>query len=195
MGLQVKKTIVGALVAIWQFVLETAVGGFALDTTGLTDGTVLLPGTPMGFDEITRKARVVKTAELYENAGASDVAYKVKKGHLFKVGEYLAAVLAGKAYAITAINTSEAEYDTLTVGTTLGVALTAGVGLFQSSATGASAAAYIVTPKGLLYDRVVSEASATLSVVIRGTVYARRAPKVPDAMRSALPLIVFSESY
>ena len=40
--------------------IETAQGGFAFDTTGLTPGTVLPAGTPMTFDESTRTAKAAK---------------------------------------------------------------------------------------------------------------------------------------
>lgn len=198
MDLQPKKTVAAGESQVWQRVYETAQGGFALDITGLTTlaaTAVLKAGTPVGFDESTRKARVVKIAVLHANATNSATTYQVKKGHNFIVGEYMGATAGGAAYAITDIDTSNADYDVLTVGTTLGVALTAGTGLFQSSATGASAAAYIVTPRGLLFEDLTPATDKTVSVVIRGTVYARRIPALSSAIRALVPNILFSESY
>ena len=42
---------------IFQKVLETARGGFSLDTTGLTAGDIIPAGTAIAFDEATRKAK------------------------------------------------------------------------------------------------------------------------------------------
>jgi hypothetical protein len=55
----------------------------------------------LGFDESTRVAKVVKLAKVYENATNTATDIKVYKGHMFKVGDYLASVVGGKAYAIT----------------------------------------------------------------------------------------------
>ena len=53
-------------IAIFQKVLETARGGFTLDTAGLTKGDILPAGTPMSYDGATRKAKKA-------NANGSDV--------------------------------------------------------------------------------------------------------------------------
>lgn len=44
-------------IPIFQKVLETARGGFTLDATGLTANEIIPAGTPMTFDEETRKAK------------------------------------------------------------------------------------------------------------------------------------------
>jgi len=195
MSLQGTRTIVSTGVPIWQDIYgENAQGGFTLDMTGLTSGTILPAGTPITFDESTRLAKPLVQATVYADAGGSATAYQVKKGSNAAVGNYLASAVGGKAYAITAIDTTNALYDTLTVGTSIGAA-TAGTGLFISSATGATSAALGVTPKGLLYEDVTAVAGASLSVRIKGTVYARRIPAYPAALPAALPLITFSQSY
>lgn len=191
---QLVKTTAAFALQLWIKVLETASGGFTLDITGLTVGAVIKGGTPFTYDESTRKAKPLKTAKLTSAATNTDVTYNVEKGHLFVVGDYLANVVGGKAYAITVINTSNAAYDVLTVGTTLAVTLAIGDGLFQSSATGASAAALNVTPKGLLYEDTEVFAGSDLAIVLRGTVYARRCP-IPAAAKASTPLIIFSDSY
>jgi len=195
MSLGLKKEVVSRGVTVFQSVHETAQGGFILDITGLVLGSVLRAGTVLGYDEATRKAVVLKTATLQANATNTAVDYRVEKGHSLKVGDNLAATKGSKAYAITAIDTSNAAYDQVTVGTTLGVALTAGTGLFQSATTGASNSAFITTPRGVLYEDTMVEANADLAVVIRGTLFARRAPVATDEIKAALPLIVFSQSY
>ena len=181
-------------VPIFQQVPENAQGGYVLDTTGLTAGLLVPAGTVMGTDATTRLAKVLKVAKVQANAGNTDVAIRVEKGHLFIVGDYLAAVVGGKAYAITVIDATNAAYDVLTVGTTLAVALTAGDALFQSSATGATASVYATVAKGLLYQGVYVGANEALSIAIRATVYARRIPVVTAEIKALLPNIIFSQS-
>ena len=77
---------------------------------------------------------VVKFAVLTNEASGSDVAIKVKKGHNLKVGDFIMADEGGKAYAITAISTAEKAYDTITVGTTLGVTIPAGSFVIEAEA-------------------------------------------------------------
>ena len=61
--------------------------------------------------------------------------------------------VGAKAYAITAIDTSEATYDTITVGTTLGEAANVGDALVQASAQSASnTSAFKYAPKALVGD-------------------------------------------
>jgi hypothetical protein len=196
MSLQPVKTTISYGVEVFQRVYENAQGGFTLSTTGLTSGYMIPEGAPFGYNEATRVATLLKTAQMYASATNVATTYNVLKGHAFAVGDYLASVVGGKAYAITAIDTSNAAYDILTVGTTLAVTLSAGDILFKSSATGASAAALDVTVRGLLYSPKVVGSDDSVSVVVRGTIYERRyTPGFPSAVKSALPSIIFSQSY
>lgn len=195
MGFTVTREVSAGGVPIFQQNYENAQGGFTLDTTGLTAGAIVPAGTVMGADAATRKAKVIKTAKVQANASNTDVAIKVEKGHLFVVGDYLAAVVGGKAYAITAIDTTNAAYDVLTVGTTLAVALSVGDALFESSATGATAAVYATVAKGLLFQDTKVGVNEPLAIAIRATVYERRIPVVTDAIKALLPNIIFSKSY
>lgn len=196
MGLKLVKTETSGRIPVIIKGLEVATGGFKLVTTGLPANQLVPVGTPISCNEETREAVVLKSAVLASNVTLSDVDYPVKKGHFLVVGEHLGAVEGGAAYTITGIDTSNAGYDVVTLGTTLGVALSAGDVLFKSSETGASAAELHVVPNGLLWEDVKIEDNVSLSSLIRGTVYAKRiANGVHSAVRKALPLIVFSESY
>lgn len=62
---------------------------------------------------------VVKIAEVVAEVGVSETAIKVKKGHNFLKGDYVMTGEDGLAYAITTIDESNKDYDTITVGTTL----------------------------------------------------------------------------
>lgn len=77
---------------------------------------------------------VVKIAVLSAEASNSDTEIKVNKGHNFKVGDFVMADEGGKAYAITGIVTTEKTYDTITVGTTLGVKIGKGKFLIEAAA-------------------------------------------------------------
>lgn len=170
-------------------------GGCLLNTTGLTAGNIIPAGTPVVYDETTRVASILHNARAQANAGASAVNYPVEKGHSLAVGDYLASgAVGGKAFAITAIDTSNASFDTITVGTTIG-AVTAGDLLFASTATGATASA-LPAINGLTYDEVIVSSNISLSVVIRGTVYARRVPwSAAIEALSGLKQFIYSKSY
>lgn len=195
--MKITKETVSDGIVVFQKVIETAQGGFTLETSDLVVGNTLKAGTVIGAtaaNETARRVTAIKSATVYENATNTATDIKVYKGHNFKVGNYLAAVKGGKAYAITVIDTSNAAYDTLTVGTTLAVALTVGDALFQSTATGASAAAYL-RPLGLLYEDTEIASEVDVAVVIRGTVYGRRITGLHASILLDIPNIIVSQSY
>lgn len=170
-------------------------GGGTLDKTGLADGIVLPKGTYVSFDEATRKFIVLKVAQVYEAATDTATAYKIKKGSGFATSDVISAVVGGKSYAISgAIDTSNADYDVINVGTTLGVALTPGQTIFHSAASGATAGALKYSPNGLLRDNLLVEDNAFCGVVWGGMVYNRRLPAPATAeIKAALKFIHFSE--
>lgn len=195
MAMQVTRTTGTNSIPVFQGTdkdIQLAQGGFLLTDPVLTAGTVIPAGQPVVFSETARTASVFRTGVLYEDAASNATAYKLKKGHLLKVGDYLATGAAGgKAYAITAIDTSNDSYDSATVGTTIGAA-TAGDLMYNSTATGATASAY-PSINGLLYSEVVTGAGNSISVVIAGTVYARRVA-YNSVIAAALTRIIYSQS-
>lgn len=198
MSLNIVKTTGGGRIPIIQKVIELAQGGFILDVTGLPSSGTVKKGTPVIFSESTRKAKVVKTAVMQAAATDSATALKVLKGSYMAVGNVIAAISNGAKYAVTAIDTSNGAYDQLTVGTTLGVALSAGDVIFVASGTaGADGAALENTPNGILYEDTPIDGNEPLSVLIRGTVYKRRIPNGVHALVQAAleDNIIFSSSY
>lgn len=188
--LGLNKESVTSGIPVFQKDFETAQGGFTLDETVLAAGTIIKAGTVMGFDEATRKAKPLKGGVLQANATDSATTYRILKGSNAVVGQSI-NLTGGTARAITAIDTSNANYDEITVGTTIGVAGTAGDTLFVSDDGYTKA-------KGLLRNDATVPATGyteTVSVVIRGTVYHRRIPPVSAAVKALLPNIIFSESY
>lgn len=110
-------------------------GGVTVKTAEL-GGTALLEGTPLAYLSTDGLYHVCKTAKIVTDATSSATTYDVAKGHHFKVGDYFATEGAN-GQAITAINkTSSTTKDTITVGTTLGVAITAASATVAFEATG-----------------------------------------------------------
>lgn len=189
-------------IPIWQGLdkdIQLAQGGFAVVATGLANDSIIPAGTAFVFDESARTATMYGGAVLQANATNTATTYQVNKGHTLIIGNYLAATSGAAAYAITAIDTSNAAYDVITVGTTLGVAFTAGQTFFVSTATGSTAAAYAAI-NGLSYDDIIVNNTpivTSVSIVIRGTVYARRIPYTYStglAALTGLKNIIFSQS-
>ena len=137
-------------------------GGVSVVTSELTQD-FLPEGVPLSLPDSNGKTHVVKFALVKANAANDATSISVYKGHNFKVGDYVFAVENGKAYAITAIDTSNSGYDVFTVGTTLGVALTADTSyLLQAKATGASGAAFKYEPAAINGTGQVIEANSNL---------------------------------
>lgn len=177
-------------VEVFQLVLETAQGGFTLDETVLPAGSLVRAGTVIGFDESTRKAKVGKIASMQASATNTATTYRVLKGSNLAVGQTVNAT-GGTPRAITVFDTSNGAYDEFTVATTIGVTLAAGDPIFVVD-DGYNKA------KGLLMNDVEVPATGiteSISVVIRGTVYARRIPPVPNTVRALMPNIIFSDSF
>ncbi len=148
----------------FQKVLETAQGGFTLDMTDLAAGVEVPKGALIIYDESTRKAKFVRTAKVYE-AGTGISAVKVAKGHSMVVGAKIDGV------NVDSIDTSNADYDVLNLASTVDVAKDAV--LATEDTTGKTT--------GLLMEGLTAQENASLSVVIRGTAYARRIPPVDKA--------------
>lgn len=88
-------------------------------------GAVLLEGTPLAYAAADSMYHVCKTALILTDAANDATTYDVAKGHHFKVGDKFGTEGAN-GQAITAIDkTTNTDKDVITVGTTLGVAITA----------------------------------------------------------------------
>ena len=128
-------------------------GGFTLDTTNLVPGAILPPLAPLSLNFSTRKAVVVKNVKVYENALANATAIKVSKGSFAYVGMYLGD--GNKVAPVTAIDTTNAAYDLLTIS--LGAAVTAGQVLFETTEPVATGAAEV---KGIYTATITTNPTA-----------------------------------
>lgn len=171
--------------------LEDWIGGVCIETTELVQ-TSLPAGTPIGKDT-NGLFHVVKQAVMEDSASDSATDYKVDKGHDFKVGDIISTGLSVAAYAITAITTTETLYDTITVGTTLGVTLAADAVLIEALAESPSAAAWKYTPVGLTGHAIdiVADSNPTVDCILRGTVNTAVSPAYHASLKAALPHFIF----
>lgn len=151
MGLQIQRQKDVRVNRAFTHKLADIPNGVTVSAADLTQA-VLAEGTPVGKDAATGLFHVVKCAKLAANAADNATTYVVKKGHNFKVADVIMLGANKKAYAITAIatNSDDATCDNITVGTTLGVAATAGDPIYQAAAAGASGSAFKYEPVALV---------------------------------------------
>lgn len=199
MSLQIRKKADKPSFPVFVEVHEDYPGGVTLDGTGLTEGDVILAGALLFVDESARLAKILKTLLIVENAAAGATTYKVAKAvknqpHLVKQGEVFAKAVGGASYALSTIDTTNANYDLITVGTSLG-AMAVGDVLFQSAASGANAGALKYKPNGMLRNHVGYGQNVFVPVVRRATCYNRRLPwAAPQAVKDEFKgTIIFSE--
>ena len=152
--------------------LEGLPGGKTLDVDGLIAEEVQA-GTPVIFDDPDYKP--LSSGVVNENAASTVKAVKFNKGHYLRVGD---KVLAG---TITAIDTSEEDFDTVTTDVAIGTAVTAD----QEIVNDGDKAVGIV-----LGTKTVEDPS--VGIMVRGTVNeAAMVNPINAAVKTALPLIRF----
>ena len=131
-------------------------GGFSVDMTKIDAAAQAYAkkGQPFLVDFATRKATPIKSVKVTAVAGATATEYQVAKGHTFKVGDTIGK--GDKSSTITAIDTTEAGYDTLTLAATI---TAAAVGDILSTFSGTSP----VLPNVLNYADVRLEGQPSIS--------------------------------
>lgn len=160
-------------------------GAYKLDTTGLTIGSKLPRFTPVRVNLATRMVEVVKNVKVMEDAAAAATTIKVAKNSLVAVGMTLGA--GSSCVTVSAIDTSNAAYDALTVSP-LAEAVTAGQVLFEAVAlvtgktkAGTKDATSLDIAKG-------SGVQAGMKIVISGTTYSVTAVDTSDGAKDVLTL-------
>ena len=137
-------------------------GPYKLDTTGLTIGSKLPRFTPVAVDLKTRMAKVVKNVKVLEEVAAEATTVKIAKKSLAYVGMLLGT--GAKGAKVTAIDTSNSAYDTLTLEAAFGVKIAANTVLFEASAAGGT------TPKNtanfVIYEETKVEEGIVLVALI-----------------------------
>lgn len=203
MGLQIVESSGVQGMEVFQKILETLPGGFSFDETNNNyevDHTIQ-KGHLVQYDESTRKVLIDKLG-MVETASSTTV-IQIEKGSGFVAGDIVSTgATGGAAYTIQSVVRTNAAYDVITLNTAIG-SVSPGDIIWLSSAEGASAGAYAVTPNGVLKNdmKYKTGGNESVAVVVRGTVYERRLPGIPGggviaAKKTALTdRIIFSQSY
>ena len=130
---------------------ERRQGGYSLNTDSLIEGTTVLPkGAVIALDS-EGTAILVKTAKTTAAATKSATSINLEKGHGFVVGDKV------NGATISAIDTTAADYDTLTISA-LGAAVANGAVVASDFGTG------IV---GLNYASVVIDENPSVTVTLQ----------------------------
>lgn len=172
--------------------LETVPGGRTIAVADLVQAT-LLAGTPVGKDA-NGLGHVVKVAEVQAEAADDATTIRIKKNHDLKVGNHICSAEGAKAQTITAIDTTNATYDTVSIGTTLGVVIAANAHIYEAAAaTQGTDSALKYTPDGLVGEDITLQVGGSnlASVVVRGSAYNSNIPPVGAVVKAKLPLIRF----
>jgi len=175
MAIGLKRVKSRDVIPVSQVDYENAQGGFSLEMTGLISGEEIPAGSLFIYDEETRKARLVRTAKVFE-AVSNAQAVKVAKGHTVKAGTSIEGI------EVTSIDTENEDYDVL--GLASGITAELGDVLASESTEGKHT--------GLLYQSLFAEENETLSIAIRCTVYAHRIPPVSREQIPDTILLSFS---
>lgn len=94
-------------------------GGVSVKASEL-GGDFLNEGAVLSAPDAAGLCHVIKVAQVVEDVTASGKAIKVAKGHNFVKGDFVMVSEGSVAYEISSIDGSNATYDLVTVGTTLG---------------------------------------------------------------------------
>lgn len=160
-------------------------GGFSVATSEL-GGDYLHEGAVLSHP-IDGISHVVKIAKVAADVAASATTITVDKGHNFKVGDFVTIKPGSAAYAITAIDTSTKETDTITVGTALG-AISAGGFIVEAAKSGA-ASTLKYTPYALAGTGKHIEPNSNLDT--DAVIFAITTNnELPDFVMSLIPTIV-----
>jgi hypothetical protein len=162
-------------------------GGVTVSVAGL-GGSALFEGTPIGKGQ-NGLYGVTKTAQILTAADNAATTYEVAKGHHFKVGDRFATEGAN-GQPITAIDKTDPAKDVITVGTTLGVAITAGTIAFQSSGANKN---FSIVPTAFAGSNEDVEAGNNLFVPawVIGVINAANAPAVNELAKTALKGVIY----
>ncbi len=116
-----------------------------------------VPATTAVYQESDGTYSPIKAYRLAGAAKATDTAYKVEKGSGVTTDDFIGS--GTEAKKVDEIDTSEEDYDLVTLTATLGVVLSAGAVLYQ--AAGASAAAVEAAESVTAKDAVLAEPLGT----------------------------------
>lgn len=183
--------------------LEDVVGGGTIARADLRKA--LFDGQPLdelppycivGRDE-NGGWHVIKTARVTEAVAEAGKVVKVDKSHLFAVGDFVTAggSFSGASDKITAIDKSNADYDSITLEAAIGaIAKDAVLVAVKAKAAAGSAEATVDTSEVVITMAKVdlTVANQSCGLMVRGTVKEGNMPFPLDAdLKKLMPLIRF----
>lgn len=186
MGLQIKRQKDSRIVKCILHRVADVPGGVTVKTAEL-GGDLLVEGTPLAYAAADGMYHVTKTALIVSDAADSATTYDVAKGHHFKVGDRFATEGAN-GQVISAIDkTTNTDKDVITVGTTLGVAITAASKTVAFESTGANKTVkYAPTAIAGTSEDVVASDNLFIDAWVMAVVREGNAPKVNTTLKTSL---------
>lgn len=143
----------------------------------------IAPTTAVGVKD--GKFVPIKAFRLLAAVAVADTKIKIEKGSGVKVGDVIAH--GKKGVACTAIDTSDAGFDLVTV--TLGVAISADTVLYEAATASADAAAPALTPVYVTGNRVPANKGDYPVRLINGANLRKQTACVADEVAALMPLI------
>ena len=191
MGLTIKRKEDKRVVHACTHNLADIPNGVTVKSAELVSGSILKEGTAIGKGS-DGLYHVEKTALVVEAVAASGTSVKIAKGSHFKVGDFVMSAVNGKAYAITAIDTTNATYDIVTIGTAIGSIEKNAIIMLADGEHASSGAAFKFAPKALTGDSYDVEALSNhlVSAVTIGQFKESVIPPINDAILGELKGIV-----
>ena len=142
----------------------------------------LPPTSPVGFNA-EGKLEAFKCYRLYAAVEAADTTIKLAKGSGVATGDFIAT--GKKAVAVTAVDTTNEDYDVATAS--LGVALAADKVLYQAAAASASAAAPLLTPVFVLGAPVFADKGDQLVKLVNGANLRKETANISEELAALIP--------
>ena len=182
--------------------IEDVVGGGTIVRADLAnaifDGVALdeLPPYVLAGKNSNGGYVVLKTATVTEAVEATGVSVKVAKNHLFGVGDFICgSALTGKSDKITAIDKSNADYDTLTIEAAIGAIAKDAVivSVNAKAAAGSAAAKMDLNTLAITMAKVdLTVANQSVGLMVRGIINTANMPfPVDTTLKAKLPLVRF----
>lgn len=158
-------------------------GPWKLDTANLVEGSILPVFTPVQADMATHKIVPVRNMKVVEDytTGDSALTIKVDKKNLAYAGMFIGN--GSKGSKVTAIDRSNASYDTLTIATAFGADLKVGNIIYESTAAGGTVKKQ--TANFVLYGRKKVETNDPVLPTLLMQAYEVKESKLPFFLTEA----------
>lgn len=174
-------------------------GGYDATISDLPiNGNVLPAGSPILTDDLNHALKIHYAFEVYENVVADAKAIKVKKyGEGTRAKKDMVIMVCpadvtevGTAVKITEIDSTNEEFDVLTLSVTLG-ALTKGAVLVEGTAVGAASKVAVLPTTTTYSDTIVAYGNGIVVKSVNvdaahfsdGVIYTRRIPPIAEPIR------------